>query len=595
MTQGTLKINTEKLLPIIKQWLYSEKDIFLRELVSNACDALSKLKLLSERGEAEIGDLRIDLTLDKEKKTLTIADTGIGMTSDEVEKYIAQLAFSGAEEFLEKYDKKDEKEQVIGHFGLGFYSSYMVSSNVEIQTLSYQKDAEPAYWSCDGTTDYTIDKGSRETRGTEITLHIEEEEYLDETKIRELLAKYCAFLPFPIHLNGTHINPEEPLWLKAPADCTDEDYLAFYRKLYPLEADPIFWVHLNVDYPFHLKGILYFPKVDPNFDFKKCPIQLYCHRVFVSDQCEDLIPDHLRVLRGALDSPDIPLNVSRSYLQMDKTVRSLSGHIAKKVADRLVAIHRTDPKAFTTHWKDIEMIVKLGALQDEKFYERIQDILIWENLDSEWTNTKDYLEKHDTDKIFYTQDIHSPFLSLYKEKEIEVLVAKSPLDTALMSYLETKHSPAKFQRIDGAIDPAILDAEKENTLLDADGRTEGAKLADFVRSALDNPSLEVEAKSLASSQLPAFLVVDEQIRRMRDSFQLSRQTLPPQFADKKTFVVNTNSPLVEAIASHKDKDLAKEMVEHLYQLAKLSQKELNPEELPQFIEKSSKILEKLLK
>jgi len=596
MTQGTLKINTEKLLPIIKQWLYSEKDIFLRELVSNACDALSKIKILSDQKDAKVdlGEMKIDIQLDKEKKTLTITDTGIGMTGEEVEKYIAQLAFSGAEEFLEKYQ---DQEQVIGHFGLGFYSAYMVSSKVEIDTFSYQEGAEPAFWSCDGSSSYTLDKGTRQERGTKITLFIEDEEYLDESKLRQLLNRYCAFLPYPIHLNGNHINHEDPLWLKSPADCTDEEYLAFYRKLYPLDPDPIFWVHLNVDYPFHLKGILYFPKIHSNFDFQKSAIQLYCQRVFVSDQCQDLIPDHLRVLRGAIDSPDIPLNVSRSYLQMDKTVRSVSGHIAKKVADRLKTIHSSDPKKFYSHWEDIDTILKLGALQDEKFYDKIKDLLVYQNLDGEWTNTADYLERHKenyADKVFYTQESDSTFLNLYKEKGIEVLIAKSPLDTPLINFLETKHAPAKFQRVDGAIDPAILDQENENTLLDADGRTEGAKLADLFRSYLDEKELEVEAKSLTSDQIPAFVVVDEQTRRLRESMRLSRQELPPGMLEKKTFVVNTSSPLIKAISAQKDKELAKQMTLQLYQMAMLSQKELSPEELPKFIERTTHILSKLV-
>ncbi|NGX38704.1 MAG: Chaperone protein HtpG [Chlamydiae bacterium] len=595
MPEGTLQINTEKLLPIIKKWLYSDKDIFLRELVSNACDALSKLKILREEKEVDFSDdeMRIDITLDKEKKTLTIADTGLGMSSLEVEKYISQLAFSGAEEFLNKYQGKEASEQVIGHFGLGFYSAYMVASKVEIQTRSYQEQEEPAFWSSEGTSTYTLDKGSRETRGTEITLFIEEEEFLAESRIKEILMRYCAFLPYPIHLNGEHINQKDPLWLKAPSDCTEEEYLAFYRQLHPMEPDPIFWVHLNVDYPFHLKGILYFPKIHPRFDFQKSLIKLFCCRVFVSDDCQGLIPDYLSVLRGAIDSPDIPLNVSRSYLQMDKTVRSLSSHIAKKVADRLSAIHRTDPKTFYSHWENVETIIKLGVLQDEKFYEKVKDFLVWKTIDGEWITTKEYLERNE-EKIFYTQDTESPFLNLYKEKGIEVLIAMGPIDTPLMQFLEQKHTPAKFQRIDGGIDPSILDKEKEKSLLDSEGKTEATKIADFVKDALGIEHLEVEAKSLSSDSLPAFLMLDEEMRRIRDAMALQKHDLPPGFADKKTFVVNTNSPIIEAITKHKDKELAKEVLMQLYQMAQLSQKELPPSELPAFIERSRIVLEKLL-
>ncbi len=592
MAQGTLTINTEKLLPIIKKWLYSDKDIFLRELVSNSCDALSKLRILREQKETDFKDeeLRIDLTLDKEQKTLTITDTGIGMSAEEVEKYIAQLAFSGAEDFLSKYQGND---QVIGHFGLGFYSAYMVASKVEIQTRSYRPSDEPAFWSCDGSVNYTIEKGSRAERGTQIILFIEEEEFLEKSRILEILNRYCTFLPFPIYLNGEHINHKEPLWLKPAADCTDEEYIEFYHQLHPFEPDPIFWVHLNVDYPFHLKGILYFPKIDQRFDFQKNHIKLFCNRVFVSDNCQDLIPEYLTVLRGAIDSPDIPLNVSRSYLQMDKTVRSLSTHISKKVADRLAAIYKNDRKAFTEQWENIEIIIKLGVMHDEKFYERVKEFLIWKNLDGEWTTLPEYLERH-PEKIFYTQDSDSHFLNLYKEKKIEVLIAKGPIDTPLMNFLEMKLAPAKFQRIDGGLDSSILDKTKEKTLLDTEGKTESTRIAEFVKEALSIEDLDVEAKSLATNSLPAFIMVDEETRRLRETLSLSSRDMPPGLLNKKTFVVNTNSPLISAVTNHKNKEVAKEILMHLYQLAQLSQKELPPKELPGFIERSSKVLEKLL-
>lgn len=591
MTQGTLKINTENILPIIKKWLYSDKDIFIRELVSNACDAISKLKILSEQNECtyDANKMRIDLKIDKENKRLTITDTGIGMSAEEVEKYIAQLAFSGAEEFVDKYKSAKEKDQVIGHFGLGFYSAYMVASRVEINTLSYKEGAKPAFWSCDGGSAYTLEAGSHESRGTQIILHIEDEEFLDASRIRQILNRYCAFLPYPIYLNDEHLNHKDPLWLKAPSDCTDQEYLEFYRLLYPLEPDPIFWIHLNVDYPFHLKGILYFPKITERFDFHKNRIKLFCNRVFVSDNCQDLIPDYLMVLLGAIDSPDIPLNVSRSALQMDRTVRSLSNHISKKVADRLCAIYQSDKKQFTEHWPNIEMILKLGAMQDEKFYERIQNLLIWKNLSDEWVNIDPKQEK-----IFYTQDRASAFLNLYKEKGIEVLVAKGPLDTSLMNFLEMKHPPLKFQRVDGAIDDAILDPEKEKTLLDADGRSESSKICEFVRKTLSIDNLEVQAKSLSSPQLPALLVLDEQVRRLKDTMALTGQAIPPGITDKKTFVVNTNNSLVQSIYKQKNKKLAKEILLELYQLSQLSQKELPAQDLSNFVERTSHLLETLL-
>lgn len=605
MGQGTLKVNTEKLLPIIKKWLYSDKDIFIRELVSNACDAINKLRILKDHGEAsyETDSLKIDLVIDKISKTLKIIDTGIGMTKEEVEKYIAQVAFSGAEEFLSKYQSQNEKDQVIGHFGLGFYSAYMVAGKVEINTLSYQPQAEPALWSCDGGASYQLESGNRLERGTEITLFIDEEnqEYLEESKIREILNKYCAFLPYPIYLNGTHVNAKEPLWMKNPSDCSEKDYLEFYRALYPMESDPIFWIHLNVDYPFHLKGILYFPKLQKRYEFKENHIKLFCNRVFVSDNCRDLLPEYLAILKGALDSPDIPLNVSRSYLQMDKTVRQLGAHISKKITDRLSQLFKSDKEKFLSAWEEIEMIVKLGTLQDEKFYERAKEFLIWKTLSEEWITIEEYLNRRtDTnqDKIFYTVDdkMDPAFLSLYKNKGIEVLHANAYIDVALINFLEPKHSPVKFQRIDGGIDASILDPSREKSLLDAQGKTEAVKIADFVRATLEQDALQVEAKSLASDQLPAFIMMDEQMRRFRDYMAISGQNLPSSLNSKRTFVVNTNSKLIHAIYGLKDKNpsLAKEILTQVYELSLLSQKELTPQQLSVFVQRSTQITEKLL-
>jgi molecular chaperone HtpG len=598
MTQGTLKIHSENILPIIKKWLYSDRDIFLRELVSNACDAMSKLKILRDQSETTFVDneLRIDMKIDKENKTLTISDTGLGMSAEEVEKYIAQLAFSGAEEFMSKYEGKSESDQIIGHFGLGFYSAFMVSEKVTIDTLSYREGAKAAFWTCDGSSDYTMEEGKRETRGTTIVLHISDEEFLEETKISEILKKYCSFLPFPIYLGEKRINEKEPLWMKNPADCTDEEYLEFYRHLHPFEPDPIFWVHLNVDYPFNLKGILYFPKLNKRFDFNKNTLELYCNRVFVSDNCKDLIPDFLTVLRGVIDSPDIPLNVSRSYLQMDRTVRQLSTHIAKKVADKLAALEK---EKFTETWPDIEMIVKLGVLQDEKFYDRVKSQLIWKNTSSEWTNIEDYLDRNKEkaeNKVFYMAQVKADdnFLQMYREKGIEILQMDSHLDTPIISFLEQKVENLKFQRLDGALDDLILDADREKSTLDSDGKSLSAKTAENIKSLLDREQVEVEAKSLSSNTLPAFVLFDEQARRMRDTLALSQQDMPGDFLKKRTFVVNTNSPLIAAIEKHKDRDLAKKLVCHLYDLSLLSQNELEPEKVSSLISTSTDIFSTLM-
>jgi len=601
MTEKTLKIHTENILPIIKQWLYSDKDIFVRELVSNACDALQKCKVLCDQKEAVIADeeLRIDLTIDKEAKTLTFTDTGIGMTAEEVEKYIAQIAFSGAEDFLGKYKSTSEKDQIIGHFGLGFYSAYMVAGKVTIDTLSYAPLAEPALWSCAGTTQYTLEKGSRTLRGTEITLHVDKdnEEFLEEQRIRSILQRYCAFLPFPIFLNGKQINEKAPLWLKNASECSETEYLDFYRALYPGEPDPIFWIHLNVDYPFHLKGILFFPKITRRFDWGQNSIKLFCNRVFVADNCKDLIPDYLMILRGAIESPDIPLNVSRSTLQMDKTVRQLSQHISKKVSDRLTTLYTTDRDRFITTWPDIEMIIKLGILQDEKFYERAKPFLIWKNTKAEWTTVEEYSERHKDaykNKIFYTDEQQSPtFLELYTSKGIEVLCTSTLVDSSLITFLERKNNSITFQRIDGAIDEAILDSAREKTLLDAEGKTQASKIADFVRENLPDDALTVEAKSLSSDQIQAFVVLDESMRRMREALALSERHGAVPFKPKQTFVVNTNNKLINALYGLRSKnpELAKEMLLHLYDLSLLSQKELEPSQLSSFVTRAAKVLE----
>ncbi|NDD58068.1 MAG: molecular chaperone HtpG [Chlamydiae bacterium] len=606
MNKRTLKVHTENILPIIKKWLYSDKDIFVRELVSNACDALSKCKTLREEGLLECTDdeLRIDILLDKDAKTLSFQDTGIGMTSEEVEKYIAQLAFSGAEEFVSKYKSDNEKDQIIGHFGLGFYSAYMVAEKVDISTLSYQKDATAAFWSCDGGVEYDLSEGSKESRGTFITLHVgkDGEEFLEESKIRMLLEQYCAFLPFPIYLNGTHVNKKEPLWLKSASQCTDQEYLEFYRSLYPMDPDPLFWIHLNVDYPFHLKGILYFPKINKRFDWNQSNIKLFCNRVFVSDNCKDLIPEYLMVLKGAIDSPDIPLNVSRSYLQMDRTVRQLSTHVAKKIADKLHALYSTEKDTFASYWSDIELIVKLGVLQDEKFYERAKEFLIWKTTSNEWVRIEDYIEKNKDivkEKIFYTMSNEmepSQFLSFYKEKNIEVLFSSSAVDSHLMNFLEGKIKPVRFQRIDGGLDDSLLDNTKESTLIDAEGKTASSKLADFIRSSLAQDKIEVEAKSLATESLPGFVLVDEDMRRMRDAMAITQQSFPFGLMDKKTFIVNTNSKLMNALPDMEKQSpqLAKDLVQQVYELSLLAQKELEPSKLADFIQRSTRVLEQLV-
>ncbi len=593
MTEKKLKIHSENILPIIKKWLYSSKDIFLRELVSNACDALSKYRILNP----EATDLGIHITTDAENRLLTISDNGIGMTAEEVDKYIAQIAFSGAEEFLEKYKDHDEKHQVIGHFGLGFYSAYMVASDVTIETLSYQEGAESARWECDGSSTYQLTQGSRSQRGTDIILSVApgEDEALDPTHLREILRRYCLFLPFPITLNGALINEKEPLWLKPASECSDTDYLEFYRQLFPHQVDPLFWIHLNVDYPFHLQGILYFPRMEQDRDWKRENIKLYCNRVFVSDNCQDLLPDYLTMLQGAMDSPNIPLNVSRSYLQVDKTVRQVGQHIAKKVSDRLNQLYTEDRAKYLELWEQLEPIVKLGSLQDEKFYERTKPCLLWQTRKGDWLSVDEIVAGESEKTIYYAPKEMSshPIASLLTDKgKTVVLTRNSPLDLAVMHFMEEK-AGVHFQRVDAKIEDHFLDPSKEKTVLDAEGKTEGSKIALFFQHALQLDSKHVEAKSLASDQVPALLMLQEHQRRMRDQLAFHRQGM--NFPIEPTLVVNTNHPLIQATYHLKEEkpELANALAKQIYELARLSQREMNAEQMGQFIAGNTDLLAKL--
>lgn len=607
MVKKSLDIHSENILPIIKRWLYSEKDIFVRELVSNSCDAIHKVKILRDQGVLSVKDedFKIEIQINKEARTLKFIDNGIGMDAEEVQKYIAQIAFSGAEDFVGKYKSNVEGDQFIGHFGLGFYSSFMVAEKVEINTRSYKENAEPVLWICDGSSEYLLEKGTRETRGTEITLFIDKDsdEFLEESRLQHILKHYCSFLPYPVYLDKTLINTQKPLWISPPSECTKEDYIEFYHYLYPFEEDPLFWIHLNVDYPFHLKGILFFPKLKKNYSQNEKSVQLYCNRVFVSDNCKDLIPNYLMMLRGVIDSPDIPLNVSRSYLQMDRTVRQLANHISKKVCDSLGTLYRNEKDRFISCWDDTSLVVKLGILEDDKFYERAKDFLIWKNTDGGWETAEEYLTNNRTktqDKIIYTRDeSHSThFIDTYKSKGIEVLCAGHPVDPYVMQYLESKLSPVTFQRMDAAIDDHVLDPSKEQSVVDETGRTQASYLADFIRSALSDEKVTVEAKSLSSSSVPGFVVISESERRMRDYMMQMDPTGAAslmQSMKKHTFVVNTNNPLMNSIQKLQkvDPQLAKDLAKQSYDLALLSQREMDPAALNDFIQRNNRVIEKL--
>ena len=596
MRQGSLSIHSENILPIIKKWLYSEKDIFVRELAANASDAIQKLLILHSRGEvADAKEPRIDISLDKEKKTITVSDTGVGLDAEDAEKFLAQIAFSGAEEFIKTYELNDT---FIGHFGLGFFSAFMVAEKVDVISKSYKPGAEAICFHSDGSTSYTINKASRDDVGTDVVLHISQdnEEYLDEHRLFAILKRFCSFFPHPVFFNKTRLNTEEPLWQKKPSECTEDDYRNFYKTLYPFEDDPLFWIHLNVDYPFHVQGILYFPKFKQEMELSKDHIKLYCNRVFVSDDCRDILPDYLVLLRGILDSPDIPLNVSRSHLQVDSTVRQLGNHISRKVSDALSSLLKNDRARFESCWDAYELVVKLGMLQDEKFYQRTKEMLLFKTIDGSHKKVEELEVPRDgKSQIIYCEPGQetSPLIALYKEKNIPIAIASSPLDHPLMSKLE-KEGSLLFRRIDAALDATFVDASREKTILDASGRTEAAHIADFFKESIGNVSLDVEAKSLAADALPAILTLKEEERRMRDYLTRvikEKHNLQP----KATLIVNTNNPLIQKLHSMEasSPELAKDLALYIFDLTRLSHRELSHDELSAFVARSTKILEAL--
>ncbi len=575
MSEGQLKIHSENILPIIKRWLYSDKEIFLRELVSNATDALQKVKWLGGEGPLEI-------SVEVKEGKLLISDSGIGMSASDVENYIAQIAFSGAEEFVKQHEKLGD-DAFIGHFGLGFYSAYMVADLVEID--SSKEGEEAVHWSCDGGSTYSVEKGTREKRGTTITLHINEEskEYLEPTKLRELLKKYCSFLPFPISLNGSEINNQNPLFVKAPADCTKEDYLAFYKELYPLEPEPHFWIHLNVDYPFHLKGVLYFPKEDHQRDLSQSNLQLYCNRVYVTDECKEILPRHLTLMKGVIDSPDIPLNVSRSALQMDSTVKQVGSHISKKVCDSLRKLYNEDRLSYIKSFPDLEAILKIGAIDDEKFCEKVSDLILFETVEGSWTTAKEYVEKCGNRLLYIQRGCHSPLVDHYREKEIDLLISSSYLDPHLFPRLERGLGEARFVRLDGELNEELLDSEETSD-----------EAAAIFRQHLGEQT--IEAKSFKSEAIPALLIFDEDKRRLRDALLAFDPKQAQMLPQESRFVINTKNPLIKQVCqlNEKSPELAEQISKQLYQLSLLSGKEMKPEQLGDFVTKSQRLIASLV-
>lgn len=589
MNKGTIGVTSDNIFPVIKKFLYSDHEIFLRELISNAVDATTKLKTLSSVGEVkgDLGDLRVRVTIDKAKKTLTVSDHGIGMTAEEVDKFINQIAFSGAEEFVNKY--KDKTEAIIGHFGLGFYSAFMVSKKVEIFSLSYKEDSEAVHWSCEGNPEYTMEKTIKAERGTDIVLHIDDEfnQYLEDATIEGLLKKYCKFLPVEIAFgkkkewkDGKEVELDEeniindinPAWTRKPAELTDEDYDKFYHELYPMQFEqPLFHIHLNVDYPFNLTGILYFPKIKSNLDVHRNKIQLYCNQVYVTDEVENIVPEYLTLLHGVIDSPDIPLNVSRSYLQSDNNVKKISGYITKKVADKLTELYKADKDDFAKKWDDIKMFIQFGMLTDEKFYEKAVGFALLKNLDGKYATLDEYkaqVKDAQTDKdgnlvLLYTNDpdAHYTYIERAKAKGYDVLLMDGELDVHCMSQAEQKHEKLRFVRIDSDTIENLI--KKEDAAKDeyTDEQKEGLRKAfeTLLPSDADKLKYNVTCEAAASDALPVFLTQNEFMRRMKEmAAHQQGMSFYGQMPDSYNLVINTAHPLIQELVAKETSEQVEE-------------------------------------
>ncbi|MEO6406070.1 MAG: molecular chaperone HtpG [Ferruginibacter sp.] len=603
MQKGNIRVQTENIFPIIKKFLYSEHDIFIRELVSNAVDATQKLKTLSSIGEAkgELGELRIDVSIDKEKNTLTISDRGIGMTAEEVDKYLNQVAFSGAEEFLEKYKGQNEAN-IIGHFGLGFYSSFMVSDKVEVFTKSYKDDAKPVRWECDGSPEFTLEETEKAERGTTIVLHLNEEskEFSDAHRVKTVLDKFCKFLPVPVFFEDKQINNTTPAWTKKPSELTKEDYENFYKELYPFSETPLFWIHLNVDYPFNLTGILYFPKIKNSYEIQKDKIQLYSNQVFVTDEVKDIVPEFLMLLHGVIDSPDIPLNVSRSYLQGDPNVKKINAHITKKVADKLEEIFNSDRKAFTEKWESLGLFVKYGMMTDDKFLDKAQKFFVMEDTLGNFHTLEEYksatesLQKNKDGKqvIIYTtnpvqQDV---FIQQATAKGFYVVKMETLVDAAFINSVEMKWNEVIFTRVDSDIADNLID--KSETVESVLSKEESEKLKILFEKPQDGLHVNVEIKGMSNDAPPVTATRPEQMRRMKDMAAAGGGMAAwyAQMPDEVNLTVNGNHSIYKQILSEAE-DKQEKLVKNLADLALLSQGLLAGKNLTEFIQRSVELLE----
>ncbi|WP_287657852.1 MULTISPECIES: molecular chaperone HtpG [unclassified Microcystis] len=650
LEKGNITIHTENIFPIIKKSLYTDHEIFLRELISNSVDAISKLKMASLAGEArgEFPEPEINLAIDKENRTLSITDNGIGMTGEEIKKYINQVAFSSAEEFINKYQKS--ANDLIGHFGLGFYSAFMVAKKVEIDTLSYQEGATPVHWCCDGSPEFELTDSSRSQIGTTITLTLmdEEGEYLEPARIRQLVKTYSDFMPVPIKIDGEVINQQRALWKESPQNLTKEDYLEFYRYLYPFQEEPLLWVHLNTDYPFLLNGILYFPKLRPDVDVSKGQLKLFCNQVFVSDHCEEIIPDFLIPLRGVIDSPDIPLNVSRSALTKDRTVRRIADFIAKKIADRLKSLYNEDAKEYIRCWGDVGNFIKFGSLKEDKFKQQVEDILIYrttykppetpvqvevqtaegdawqeataktplEAIEQEgYTTLKAYLERHKErheNRVFYCTDprSQSTYVELYKNQGLEILFFDSFIDTNyFIPFLEREYSDVKFTRVDSELDSTLLEQDQASEIIDpGSNKTRAELIKEIFAKALDNSRINIKTEALKSDDPqgtpPAIVLLPEAMRRLQEMTAMMQQKAMA-FPEEHILMINTNHPLIQQIVQisqgsivtgsgeSPSAQLAKMLCQHVYDLALIAQKGFDAEGMQAFVERSNRVLTKL--
>ena len=642
LKQGSISIDTENIFPIIKKWLYSDKDIFIRELISNGCDAVSKHKRLVSLGETAGDDkpYKITVAVSKKNRTLSFSDNGIGMTADEIDKYINQVAFSGAEDFFNKYkDKMEESNDIIGHFGLGFYSAFMVSSNVEIDTLSFASGAKPIKWqSADGMQFEITEDGTRTERGTTITLTLAEdsEEFLDEYHLRSIIKKYCSFLPVEIYVENTDkleeeakkkaeeaakkaeegadnetseeepkeeikpvpLNDTNPLWLKSPKDCTDEEYIKFYQQVFNVFDEPLFWIHLNVDYPFNLKGILYFPKLKNEFELVEGKVKLYNNQVFVADNIKEVIPEFLLLLKGVIDCPDLPLNVSRSFLQNDRDVSKISKHIVKKVADKLKSLCKNEREKYESFWDDIQVFIKYGCLKDEGFYDKIKEYILYKDLDGKYITLKDYLEyakdKHEN-KVFYVVDKEqqSQYIKLFKEYDLNAVILDCTIDNNFITFLEYKESGVRFKRIDSDLSDVLKDKDEEK-----DEKAD-EEIVNFFKEKIGDRVQKYSVESLKKEDTPAVILISEESRRMMEmQSRFAGLDYGFDLKEEKTLVINDRNPLIKKVLSLRDDETKKEAVDvicnQIVDLALLANKELGAEELDLFIKRSNELMSKVI-